>query len=90
LFRYLPDQPGYHKRLRAAPLLAQAIGHLARISQLGGHGTCATPSSLLMSDGVPIEEIARLAGHNRTATTGLVTVTNCAPSSLSALRSWIG
>lgn len=33
LFRYLPNQPGYHKRLRAAaPLLAAAISHLARIS----------------------------------------------------------
>jgi len=33
LFRYLPNQPGYHKRLRAAaPLLATAIGHLARRS----------------------------------------------------------
>jgi hypothetical protein len=33
LFRYLPNQPGYHKRLRAAaPLLAQAISHLARSS----------------------------------------------------------
>lgn len=33
LFRYLPHQPGYHKRLKAAaPLLAQAISHLARVS----------------------------------------------------------
>jgi hypothetical protein len=33
LFRYLPNQPGYHKRLKAvAPLLAKAISHLARIS----------------------------------------------------------
>ena len=33
LFRYLPNQPGYHKRLKAAaPLLAQAITHLARVS----------------------------------------------------------
>ena len=33
LFRYLPGQPGYHKRLRAAaPLLAAAISHLARVS----------------------------------------------------------
>jgi hypothetical protein len=33
LFRYLPNQPGYHKRLKAAaPLLAAAIGHLGRIS----------------------------------------------------------
>jgi DDE family transposase len=33
LFPYLPAQPGYHKRLRAAaPLLSQAIGHLARRS----------------------------------------------------------
>jgi hypothetical protein len=31
LFPYLPHQPGYHKRLKAAaPLLAAAIGHLAR------------------------------------------------------------
>jgi hypothetical protein len=33
LFRYLPNQPGYHKRLKAAaPLLAGAISHLARVS----------------------------------------------------------
>lgn len=33
LFRYLPRQPGYHKRLvAAAPLLAAAINHLARVS----------------------------------------------------------
>jgi hypothetical protein len=33
LFPYLPNQPGYHKRLRAAaPLLAAAISHLARTS----------------------------------------------------------
>jgi Transposase DDE domain len=33
LFGYLPNQPGYHKRLRAAaPLLARAISHLARVS----------------------------------------------------------
>ena len=33
LFRYLPGQPGYHKRLKAAaPLLAKAISHLARVS----------------------------------------------------------
>ena len=33
LFRYLPNQPGYHKRLKAAaPLLATAITHLARVS----------------------------------------------------------
>ena len=33
LFRYLPKQPGYHKRLTAAaPLLATAITHLARVS----------------------------------------------------------
>ena len=33
LFRYLPKQPGYHKRLvAAAPLLTAAITHLARVS----------------------------------------------------------
>jgi hypothetical protein len=33
LFPYLPHQPGYHKRLKAAaPLLAAAIDHLARQS----------------------------------------------------------
>ena len=33
LFRYLPNQPGYHKRLKAAaPLLAAAISHLAKAS----------------------------------------------------------
>ena len=31
LFPYLPDQPGYHKRLKAAtPLLAAVMDHLAR------------------------------------------------------------
>jgi hypothetical protein len=33
LFPYLPNQPGYHKRLKAAaPLLAAVIDHLARQS----------------------------------------------------------
>jgi hypothetical protein len=33
LFRYPPRQPGYHKRLdAAAPLLAAAITHLARVA----------------------------------------------------------
>lgn len=33
LFRYLPKQPGYHKRLvAAAPLLAATITHLARVA----------------------------------------------------------
>lgn len=33
LFRYLPQQPDYNKRLRAAaPLLAQTMTHLARVS----------------------------------------------------------
>ena len=33
LFRYLPKQPGYHKRLvAAAPLLSAALTHLARVS----------------------------------------------------------
>ena len=33
LFPYLPGQPGYHKRLKAAgPLLAAVIDHLARQS----------------------------------------------------------
>jgi hypothetical protein len=33
LFRYLPKQPGYHKRLvAAAPLLAVAITHLEKVS----------------------------------------------------------
>jgi integrase len=46
------------------------------IASLGG--ACAprdlrhTFVSLMSADGVPIEEIARLAGHNRTATTELV------------------
>jgi hypothetical protein len=36
LFPYLPHQPGYHKRLKAAaPLLAAAIDHLARQSPAG-------------------------------------------------------
>jgi hypothetical protein len=32
LFPYLPKQPGYHKRLKAAaPLICQVMGHLARL-----------------------------------------------------------
>ncbi|MFR9803665.1 hypothetical protein ACL02T_15360 [Pseudonocardia sp. RS010] len=47
LFRYLPNQPGYHQRLKtAAPLLAQAITHLARVSPAWCDDPClvdATP-----------------------------------------------
>ncbi|MCA1677277.1 MAG: IS982 family transposase, partial [Actinobacteria bacterium] len=32
LFRYLPNQRGYHKRLKAAAPLLAAITHLARVS----------------------------------------------------------
>jgi hypothetical protein len=36
LFPYLPHQPGYHKRLKAAgPLLAAVLDHLARQSPAG-------------------------------------------------------
>ena len=41
-------------------------------AQTGRRETYAIPSSPSSADGVPIEEIARLAGHNRTATTELV------------------
>ena len=50
-----------------------------RIAGAAGLGTCWAPRdlrhtfvSLMSADGVPIEEIARLAGHNQTATTELV------------------
>ena len=50
-----------------------------KITQAAGLGTGWAPRdlrhtfvSLMSADGVPIEEIARLAGHNRTATTELV------------------
>ncbi len=50
-----------------------------KITQAAGLGTgwaprdlCHTFVSLMSADGVPIEEIARLVGHNRTATTELV------------------
>jgi integrase len=50
-----------------------------RITEAAGLGTGWAPRdlrhtfvSLMSADGVPIEEIARLAGHNRTATTELV------------------
>lgn len=50
-----------------------------RITQAAGLGAGWAPRdlrhtfvSLMSADGVPIEEIARLAGHNRTATTELV------------------
>lgn len=51
----------------------------AHISEAAGLGLGWAPRdlrhtfvSLMSADGVPIEEIARLAGHNRTATTELV------------------
>ena len=40
----------------------------------------------MSADGVPIEEIARLAGHNRTATTELVYRHELGPSSPQAPR----
>jgi integrase len=50
-----------------------------KITEVAGLGTGLAPRdlrhtfvSLMSADGVPIEEIARLAGHNRTATTELV------------------
>jgi integrase len=50
-----------------------------KITEAAGLGTGLAPRdlrhtfvSLMSADGVPIEEIARLAGHNRTATTELV------------------
>ncbi|MFY9930504.1 MAG: tyrosine-type recombinase/integrase [Streptosporangiaceae bacterium] len=50
-----------------------------KITEAAGLGTEWAPRdlrhtfvSLMSADGVPIEEIARLAGHNRTATTELV------------------
>ena len=50
-----------------------------KITETAGLGTGWAPRdlrhtfvSLMSADGVPIEEIARLAGHNRTATTELV------------------
>ena len=50
-----------------------------KITQAAGLGAGWAPRdlrhtfvSLMSADGVPIEEIARLAGHNRTATTELV------------------
>ena len=50
-----------------------------KIAEAVGLGTGWAPRdlrhtfvSLMSADGVPIEEIARLAGHNRTATTELV------------------
>jgi integrase len=52
---------------------------LRKITTAAGLGTGWAPRdlrhtfvSLMSADGVPIEEIARLAGHNRTATTELV------------------
>ena len=50
-----------------------------KLTEIAGLGTGWAPRdlrhtfvSLMSADGVPIEEIARLAGHNRTATTELV------------------
>jgi hypothetical protein len=65
LFHYLPKQPDYNKRLRAAaPLLATAITHLAKVSP----SWC---DDLRLIDATPIpcgtsrETVARsdLAGH---------------------------
>ena len=65
LFPYLPKQPGYHKRLKAAaPLLAAAVTHLARVSP----SWC---DSLRLVDATPVpfgtsrETVSRsdLAGH---------------------------
>jgi integrase len=54
-------------------------GEFRRITEVAGLGPGWAPRdlrhtfvSLMSADGVPIEEIARLAGHNRTATTELV------------------
>jgi Transposase DDE domain len=64
LFPYLPGQPGYHKRLKAAaPLLAAAISHLARTS----------PSwwdSLRLIDATPIPCAASRATVRRSGIAG--------------------
>jgi integrase len=61
-----------HRR-DSAPVGGQLRGprrrHLSAVSLEGGGNRQA---SLMSADGVPIEEIARLAGHNQTATTELV------------------
>jgi len=80
-----PDEPstcGDCRRLSVG--VAQSLTPLALCLALFGlafwlgGGTCAlgldthTFVSLMSTDGVPIEEIARLAGHSHTATTELV------------------
>ena len=60
LFRYLPGQPGCHKRLRAAsPLLAAAISHPARSSP-----SCATRCGCWM----PPRAVRRVAADGSAAT----------------------
>ena len=60
-------------------LIVPTVAHTLGITEAAGLGLGWAPRdlrhtfvSLMSADGVPIEEIARLAGHNRTATTELV------------------
>jgi integrase len=66
--------------VRGSPLDAANVRReFRKITEAAGLGIGLAPRdmrhtfvSLMSADGVPIEEIARLAGHNRTATTELV------------------
>ena len=64
---------------RDAPRRGERATRVPQITEAAGLGTGWAPRdlrhtfvSLMSADGVPIEEIARLAGHNRTGTTELV------------------
>jgi 3-oxoacyl-[acyl-carrier protein] reductase len=61
--------PGFAERF--VHTAVETYGGLDIIVNNAGY-TWDSVVSLMSADGVPIEEIARLAGHNRTATTELV------------------
>ncbi len=75
LFRYLPKQPGYHKRLKAAaPLLAAAITHLAQTSP----SWC---DSLRLVDATPVPCAASRQTVQRSALAGWAGYGYCAAHS---------
>jgi integrase len=67
---------------------------VCKIAQIGGDWTPRELRhsfvSLMSSSGVPVEEIARLAGHSSSRTTEVVYRANCDPSRLPAQRQWTG
>jgi hypothetical protein len=75
LFPHLPDQPGCHKRLRsAAPLLAKAISHLARVSP-------SWRDSLRLLDATPVPCAASRQTVQRSDIAGIGGYGSCAAHS---------